>query len=799
MRSVRFSRRQRQEQQLRAVADFGLRALAARRRTDLLEDAVETAARGLEAEYAGLLELQPDQTTLILRAGYGLPEGIEGTVLPLGAESPATQTLRTKDPILVEDWALMSEDTRGDFLRDRGVASSATMAILVDDEPYGVLGAHSTRARAFRADDLFFLRSLGNLVASAIARERTLESAQHLAAIVESSEDAIIGKALDGTITSWNAGAERMYGYEAEEVIGESVALLVPPDRPDELPEILRRLRQGERIGHLETVRLRKDGHRLHVALAISPIMDAAGSIVGASTIARDVTERDQAEAERRRSDERYRELFENATDLIAVTDLESRLASVNKAFARTLGYEQEELIGKPLAELVPPKWHDRLRTAHVSKLSDESASTVYQHELLTKDGRLIQVEVSSRLIEEEGRPVGTEAICRDITERQQLEEQLRQSQRVESVGRLAGGIAHDFNNLLTVIAGYTEALLNRKNAADERELTEIAAAAERAAILTHQLLAFSRRQVLQPTVLDLNEVVAGTTQMLARLLGERIEIVSSLDPAIAPVLADFNQLEQILVNLAINSRDAMPNGGTLRIETGGVELDHRYVSNHPEATVGPHTMLAVSDTGIGMEPATMANIFEPFFTTKPLGIGTGLGLATVHGIVRQSGGNIWVYSEPGRGTTFKVYLPISEASLSPRQSSDYAASPTGDETILIVEDERALRVLVVQMLEEHGYQALAAGTAEQAIGLIGDDDIPIDLVLTDLVMPGMNGRDLAEQARVLRPGIRVLFMSGYADVAVLSNGALEPGSAFLEKPFSASELAHKVREVLDG
>jgi PAS domain S-box-containing protein len=1052
MRRARFGGLHRQKQQQRAVAEFALRVLTTRGRTQLLNDAVETAARGLEAEYADLLELQPDQTTLILRAGYGVPDGIEGTALPIEAEAPAARALRERKPILVEDWAQISQGSFGDVLRDRRVASSATMAmaILVDDEPYGVLEAHSTHARAFRQGDLSFLRSLANAVASAIAREQSLESARRLAAIVESSldaivgrtldgtvtswnaaaerlfgysagemigrsiailapsdrkdefvairerldrgevveqfetvrvrkdgalldvastispivdeagrivgasaisrditdgkraeaalrdseasiravldsaldavitidregavlefspsaermfgldraavlgkslaeviipvrlraehrrglahyletgegpilgkrielwalrgdgsefpvevainrvslggdpvftgfvrdisersrteralrqlaaivessEDAIIGKTLDGTITSWNAGAERTYGYRADEMIGESVGLLVPPERPDELTEILELLRHGERIRHLETVRLRKDGARVQVALTISPIIDEAGSIVGASTIARDVTEREQAEADRRKSEERYRELFENATDLIAVTDIESRLTRVNKAFAHTLGYKEEELIGKPLLELVPPEWHDRLQAAQISKLSEESASTVYQHELLAKDGRLIRVEVSSRLIEEEGRPVGTEAICRDITERQQLEEQLRQSQRVESVGRLAGGIAHDFNNLLTVIAGYTEALLDRKDPVDEPELTEIAAAAERAAILTHQLLAFSRRQVLQPTVLNLNQVVADITQMLERLLGERIEIVSSLDATIAPVLADVNQLEQVIVNLAVNARDAMPDGGTLTIETGSVELDHEYVVKHREATVGRHSMLAVSDTGTGMDAATMANLFEPFFTTKPVGIGTGLGLATVYGIVKQSGGNIWVYSEPGRGTTFKVYLPVSEAPLTPAQSSDRVAIPTGNETILIVEDEQALRDLVVQMLATRGYRAIAAETVQHAVELIDNDELSIDLLLTDLVMPGTNGRELAEQVRARRPDVRVLFMSGYADAAVLSTGTLEPGSAFVEKPFSANELAHKVREVLDG
>jgi hypothetical protein len=417
---------------------------------------------------------------------------------------------------------------------------------------------------------------------------------------------------------------------------------------------------------------------------------------------------------------------------------------------------------------------------------------------LLASDGRRIQVEVASRVIYEDGVSVGVEAICRDLTERKQLEEQLRQAQRLEAIGRLAGGIAHDFNNLLTVIAGYSEDLLERHDPDSEAELKEIAAAAERATILTRQLLAFSRRQLLQPRVIDLNTVVEGIMPMLKRLIGEHIDLVATLDPALAHVLADRSQVEQVLLNLVINARDAMPLGGKLTIETGNADLDGTYVADHAEARVGTHAMLTVSDNGIGMDAETLVRIFEPFFTTKAVGTGTGLGLSTVYGIIKQSGGNVWAYSEPEGGSTFKVYLPAASEPLSaglvpqPRP-----ALVNGTETIFVVEDEDAVRELTVGMLRKRGYTVFATGSPEEALRLVAERREPFDLLLTDLVMPGMNGRELAERLTARIPALRTLYMSGYADEAVIRNGVLEAGTAYLEKPFSAADLAVKVRETL--
>ena len=515
--------------------------------------------------------------------------------------------------------------------------------------------------------------------------------------------------------------------------------------------------------------------------------------------MALDVTERVLSEQALRRSEARYRDLFENASDLIATVDLEGRVTDVNQAFVHATGYSREELLELRLDDLIPVDSRQAIDQARTQKLAGAS-DTVYEHELLARDGTHIQMEVASRLIFEDGKPVGTEAICRDISERKRLEDQLRQAQRLEAVGQLAGGVAHDFNNLLTVISGYAEQLLDDRDRASEPELDQIAAAAARATILTRQLLAFSRRQVLRPRVLQLNDVVAGLTPMLSRLIGENVELVATLSHSLDPVLADPNQLEQVLMNLAVNARDAMPDGGLLTIRTENVELDDEHVAEHGDAVVGPHVMLSVSDTGVGMNAETLSHAFEPFFTTKPLGIGTGLGLATVYGIVKQSGGSMWVHSEPELGTTFKALLPRAESPVLEevvREAKPVAAN--GTETILLAEDEESLRRLSARILEQRGYDVIAAKTATEAVQIAERNGRTIHLLLTDVVMPELSGTALAERVCRVLPEIRVLFMSGYADDVVSRNGALMPGSGFLEKPFTAGELAAKVRETLDA
>jgi two-component system cell cycle sensor histidine kinase/response regulator CckA len=600
-----------------------------------------------------------------------------------------------------------------------------------------------------------------------------------------------------------NEAATYGYGYSREEFLAMTIEDLRSPEDVAKLRGYLAAQSSDGRTALRRAGvwrHRRKDGTSLDVEVTTHDheFEGRPASVV----LALDVTDRVRGQEALRRSEARYRDLFENATDLIATTDVDGCLTAVNQAFKRTLGYEAAELLGKPILELVPSEWHERLEHARHGKVHREVESTVYEHDLMAKDGSRIRVEVASRLLEEDGRPAGVEAICRDISDRtraDKLEGQLRQAQRLESVGRLAGGIAHDFNNLLTVISGYTEALLAEHEPGSAPELVEIAAAAKRAATLTHQLLAFSRRQVLQPRVIDLNDVVSGLMPMLTRLIGADIELAARLDRELDHVHADPSQIEQILVNLVVNARDAMPNGGALTIETTNVDIDAEYIEQHPEATPGRHAMLAVTDTGTGMTSETIAQMFEPFYTTKPIDRGTGLGLSTVYGIVKQSGGSIWVYSEPGKGSSFKVHLPASLAPLTaePRTLGQPIA-PNGTETILIAEDEPALRALTARMLASRGYSVIAADTPQDALRLLDADDRSIDLLLTDLVMPQMDGHELARRVHERLPGLRVLYMSGYADTVVTRNVSHEL-PPLLEKPFSAGDLARTVREVLDA
>lgn len=501
------------------------------------------------------------------------------------------------------------------------------------------------------------------------------------------------------------------------------------------------------------------------------------------------------------RSEARYRDLFENATDLIATVDLDDRITAVNRAFVRALGYTQDELIGKPLRDLVPSEWHERLARTGRDKIDTAPNATVYEHELLTKDGRRILVEVASRLVHEDGRPIGVQAICRDLSDRkraEELERRLLDAQRLESIGRLAGGIAHDFNNLLTVISGYTEALLDREESASAPELAEIAAAAKRATTLTQQLLAFGQGQVLEPRVIDLNDIIVGLIPMLTQLIGENIELRATLDPRLSLVLADGSQVERILANLALNAHDAMPTGGQLTIETANVDLEGQFSEQAPEADLARCVMISVTDTGVGMRREEIAQIFEPFYTTKLFGGGTGLGLSTVHGIVTQSGGRIHVDSEPGRGSSFIIQLPVAQARpTSDVRTGEPGEAPIGTETILVVEDEQALRSLTVRMLKNRGYSVIAAENPLEAVRLIEEDDRIIDLLLTDLVMPQMDGYQLAKRVSEQTPNVRVLFMSGYANEEIMRGSDLD--LKLLEKPFSAGDLARKIREVLDA
>jgi PAS domain S-box-containing protein len=516
--------------------------------------------------------------------------------------------------------------------------------------------------------------------ANAELNERTnrqlWEYRARLASIIDSSEDAIIGKDLNGIVTSWNKGAEHVYGYSADEMVGNSITKISPADRPDEIPGILRKIRRGETVSHFESVRVTKDGRHLNISLTVSPIHDAQGTIVGAS------------------------------------------------------------------------------------------------------------------------------AIGRDITAHKRAEDQLRQAQKMEAIGRLAGGVAHDFNNILGIITACIELLESRidSKAASQQYIDNIRKAAERGATLTRQLLAFSRQQVVQTTVLDLNARLRETSKLLRPLMGDDVEVIISGRSTAAVVEGDPVQLDQVILNLAVNARDAMPKGGKLILETSTIEMDETMAAQHAPLTAGKYVQLTVSDTGTGMDSATAARIFEPFFTTKEVGKGTGLGLAMVYGIVRQSNGHILVYSEPGRGTTFKIYMPSAEDKIglpTPGKSEALPRRRT-DTTILLVEDDETMRMLTKQLLVDHGYNVIEASDGASALDTGVSEDKHIDVLLTDVVMRGISGPELVRQLASSRPKTKVIFMSGYTGELLSEHDVFQAGTRFLEKPFSRASLLKMVDAALE-
>ncbi|PYO71389.1 MAG: hybrid sensor histidine kinase/response regulator, partial [Gemmatimonadetes bacterium] len=472
---------------------------------------------------------------------------------------------------------------------------------------------------------------------------------------------------------------------------------------------------------------------------------------------------------------------------------------AVNEAAVGQYGYTREEFLAMTLEEMHPPEDVRALRDLVAKSETGFRNRGEWRHR--KKDGTIIDVEITRNTLTFSGRPAAL-AMAHDITKRKSVETQLLQAQKMEAVGRLAGGIAHDFNNLLTAIFGSSDLLLEDLTVDDQRraDVEDIKKAAQRAAALTRQLLAFSRKQVLALQVLDLNALIADLEKMLRRLIGEDIEFRTILTSDLGAVRADPGQLEQVIMNLAVNARDAMPQGGKLTLETANVDLDAAYAQAHAPLAPGRYAMLAVSDTGIGIDAQVKAHIFEPFFTTKEKGKGTGLGLATVYGIVKQSDGSIWVYSEPGQGTTFKIYLPRVEAAAEPPAPKPMPpASVRGSETILLAEDEEAVRNLMRRVLEAHGYTLLVAADGQEALRLADGHKGPIHLLLTDIVMPNLGGRQLAERVVSARHATKVLYLSGYTDDAIVHHGVLEPGIAFLEKPFTPQGLARKVRELLDA
>ena len=517
----------------------------------------------------------------------------------------------------------------------------------------------------------------------------------------------------------------------------------------------------------------------------------------------RHLIERKRAESSLRQWERRFEDWFENSKDILFTLDLDGSITSVNKAAEEVMGWRREEAMQKNIKSLVAPE-HAALCKEMMRRIVNQKPLEHMEIAMLRKDGRKVLLEASARLVrsnEKNERRDCVQGIARDVTDRRQLENMVRQSQKLEAIGRLSGGLAHDFNNLLCVISGHTELLAEALEPADPafRSVTQIRKAADSAAALTRQLLAFSRRQVFHPQVVDLNAIVVETEKLLERLIDEHIEFYTALDPSLGRVLVDPVQVEQVIINLVLNARDAMPEGGKLTIETSNLDLDDDYHSRVSHVPAGKYVLLAMTDTGCGMNEETQSHIFEPFYTTKQLGKGTGLGLATVYGIVKQSGGYIWVYSEEGRGSTFKVYLPrVVSALTDARVGRRGAEISKGTETILVVEDAEPLRTLTKEFLAASGYTVLEAANGDEALRVARSYPGGIDLLLTDVVMPRMGGKSLVEQMMQLRPGTRVLYMSGYPNDGIVQAGILASGVTLLEKPFTREILSKRVRQVLD-
>ena len=622
------------------------------------------------------------------------------------------------------------------------------------------------------------------------AQTLELESAeQRYRLLFERSQAGIIRTTLDGSILDCNQSCARILGYASRE------ELMVSPKAdhyfdPEDRNTFVAKLKKEKSLTNYERCLRRKDGSPVWL-LASAHLVESRDGVpaVNEETFI-DITERKKAE-------DTFRKAFDANPEPMTISSIsEGRYIDVNEGFLRVTGYRREEVIGHTSTEL--NFWErPEARAELVDVLRTEGSVRNREITFRTKSGEKRIALDSSEIIEVAGQKCMI-SILRDMTEQKSLENQLRQSQKMEAVGQLSGGIAHDFNNMLGVIIGYSEVITERlpENDPLHKKCEQITKAAQSAASLTRQLLAFSRQQMLEPKFLDLNSIVRNMERMLRRLIGEDINFSTALGPTLGSIKADQGQIEQILINLVVNARDAMPDGGRLRIETSAVELSGEYSKKHLPQLPGSYVLLTVSDTGIGMDAETQARIFEPFFTTKEVGKGTGLGLSTVYGVVRQSDGHIWVYSEPGQGTTFKIYLPRKGQAAETTQSNNrFARTLRGTETVLLVEDEEALRELTRSLLADQGYKVLEAARPERAVEIARRFEGTIHVMLTDMVMPGMNGRVLADTVASIRPEMKVIFMSGYTGFnhAALTDEKL----VLLSKPFTKDNLLSKLQEVL--
>ncbi len=719
-----------------AVAELGQRALAGTDLSTLMDETTAIVAQTLEVEYCKVLELLPNGDALLLRAGVGWQEGLVGQATTgTGIDSQAGYTLLSNGPVIVEDLRTETRFSAPPLLRDHQVVSGISVIIQGQDRPFGVLGAHTTKQRTFTRDDVHFLQAGANVLATAIQRKRVEKRIRR-----RNRELTLLNRIIAASTAS----------LEPEEVLEIACRELA---RAFDVPQAAATLLNQEKTEALVVAEYLAEDQP-----SALPAMDEAIPIEGNLALQYLLSHKAPLAVDDAQNDPR----------LAPTHGLMCQRGTVSLLLLPLI--IEGEVVGSLCLEAVEPRHFSAEEVSLAWNVADQVA--------------------------------GVLARARLDQERRQLEQQYLHAQKMEAVGRLTAGIAHDFNNLLTAINGFSELLQFQLSPHDPAQelVSKVRDSARRAADLVRQLLAFSRKQVIEPQVLDLNTVVTEMEGMLRRIIGEDIQMETLLAPDLWPVEVDPAQMEQVIVNLAVNARDAMPEGGRLTIETANVVLDEDYTAHHLEAGPGEHVLLALSDTGIGMSEEVKAHIFEPFFTTKEQGEGTGLGLATVYGIVKQSGGYVWVYSEEGIGTTFKIYLPRAREAAQPLPRPETGREmPAGGETILLVEDDEAVRELVWRVLQRQGYTLLEARDGQEALQLATYHPNPIHLLLTDVVMPGMSGVALAEKLIQIHPELKTIFMSGYTDNTIAHHGMLEPGVTLLQKPFSPLALARKVRAVLDG
>ncbi len=798
----------RREKHFRVLSTLGLKLSSAISAEEAAKVIVETADELFGWDACTLNLYSPDEDKIYPVLSI---DTIRGQKLEIPSteidQHPTTRTRRIltqgAELVLREEPLAISPDGVG--IGDKGRPSASLMFVPIRNRTrvIGILSIQSYKLKAYDEEDLTALQTLADYCGGALERIRVeqalRESERRFRQLFEDSPDAVFVEDTNGRVLDANMAAAKLHGTTREELLGKSISDLVPPDKKAEVLQQFQKLVHGE-LRQTEGVSLTADGREIPVEVRTSRIQYSGKQALLLHV--RNISERKQAEEALKGSEMRFHSVWENSVDGMRLTDEDGIIIAVNQAFCNLAGMKREELEGKPFTVTYADGENLEGKLAiYRQRFRQRTIEKRIERKLTFWSGKTVDLEGANSFVESRGQQTLLLGLFRDITEQKRLEDQLRQSQKMDAIGQLAGGVAHDFNNILTVIQGHASLLCMSEAAtgALRTSAEQICQAAERAAGLTRQLLTFSRRQMIQLKQLDLNTVVSNMTKMLGRILGEDIELQCNYATNPPLVHADIGMMEQVLLNLAVNSRDAMPSGGQLIVRILVLEIGVKEGRAHPEGRAGRFVCLSITDTGCGIDSKTLPHVFEPFFTTKPVGKGTGLGLATVYGIIKQHQGWVEVESQIGRGTTFSVFMPHDGAAAGAREETSLETARGGTETILVVEDEPPVRELVCRVLKECGYGVLQAGTGAEALKVWSNHQDEIDLLLTDIVMPdGMTGRDLAGKVQAERPGLKAIFTSGYSADIIGKDFVVQEGLNFLQKPYVPQKLIRVVRKCLD-